>query len=94
MAILRLSVAIEFGMCLSGLSGMSPWPVIFGKDSFFASPGGTRSRGGNRLPLGDQKGVSGDTQRGVVVEAPPSPSFVMSDADFLLEVQIVALDPP
>jgi hypothetical protein len=29
-AILRLSVAMEFGMCLSGLSGMSSWPVTFG----------------------------------------------------------------
>jgi hypothetical protein len=42
-AILRLSVAMEFGMCLSGLSGISPWPVTFGNSSFFVFPGGTRS---------------------------------------------------
>ena len=74
-------------MCLSGLSGMSSWPVTFGKRSFFAFPGGTKSRGGNRVPPGDQKGVGGDAQRGVVVEAAPSASFIMSNAGFLLEIE-------
>jgi hypothetical protein len=42
-ASLRLRVAIEFGKRLSGLSGMSSWPVTFGNCSFFALPCGRSS---------------------------------------------------
>ena len=74
-------------MRLSGLSGISPWPETRGKDSFFAPPGATCRRGGNRLPLGDRKSMGGDAQRGVAVDPSPSAPFVMSDADFLLEIE-------
>ena len=49
---------------------------------------------GNRVPLGDQESVGCDTQRGMMVEAPPSSPFEMSQPNFLLEFLIVALDPP
>src|SRR4249919_1510280 len=51
-------------------------------------------RGGNRLPLGDQEPVGCDAQRGVVVEAAPSSSFEVAEADLLLEFLVIALDAP
>src|SRR5271157_5947198 len=52
------------------------------------------AEGGNRRPLGNQKPIGGDAQRGVVVEAAPSTAFEMSKSDFLLELLIIALDAP
>jgi hypothetical protein len=51
-------------------------------------------QGGNRLPLGDQEPVGCDAQRGVVVEAAPSSSFEVAEADLLLELLVIALDAP
>ena len=56
--------------------------------------GGTRSRGGNCLPLADQESVGCDAQRGVMVKASPSPPFKMAEPYLLLEVLIVTLDAP
>jgi hypothetical protein len=39
----------------------------------------------NRCPLGNQKAMGGDAQRGVVVEAAPPAAFEMSKSDFLLD---------
>ncbi len=50
--------------------------------------------GGNRFPLGEQESVGGDAQCGVMVEATPSSPLVVTKPEFLLEVPIVALDPP
>jgi hypothetical protein len=85
-------VAIEFGMRRSGLIGGASGSVTGGNGKFLEQPGGTRSRGGNRLPLGDQESVGRDAQRGVVVEASPSSSFEMSEPNFLFELLIIALD--
>jgi hypothetical protein len=49
---------------------------------------------GNRRPLGNQKPIGGDAQRGVVMEAAPSPAFEMSKSDLLPELLIIALDAP
>jgi hypothetical protein len=38
----------------------------------------------NRLPLRDQKSVGGDTERCMMVKAPPSSPFEMPEPDFLL----------
>src|ERR1019366_1489741 len=65
------SVAIEFGTCRWVRSGGASGSVTVGNRKFLERPGGTRSTGGNRLPLGDQESVGGDAQRGVVVEAAP-----------------------
>src|SRR5659263_546040 len=62
------SVAIEFGTCRWVRSGGASGSVTVGNRKFLERPGGTRSTGGNRLPLGDQESVGGDAQRGVVVE--------------------------
>src|SRR5260370_5134847 len=56
--------------------------------------GATRSRGGNRLPFGDQESVSSDAQRGVVVEASPTSPFEVSKPELLFQLLIIALDAP
>src|ERR1035441_10110506 len=90
----RRSVAIEFGTCRWVRSGGASGSVTVGNRRFLERPGGTRSTGGNRLPLGDQESIGGDAQRGMVVEAAPSSPFEMSQPDLLLEFLIVALDAP
>ena len=87
-------VAIEFGMCRSVRSGGASGSITVGNGRFLEERDGTRSRGGNRPPLGDQEPVGRDAQRGVVVEAAPSSPFEMPKPDLLLELLIVALDPP
>ena len=49
---------------------------------------------GDSSPLGDQKSVGCDAQRGMVVEAAPASSFEMSEPDLLFELLIIALDTP
>jgi hypothetical protein len=53
-----------------------------------------RRRRGKSRPFGDQEPVSCDAQHRVVVEAAPSTSFVVAEAEFLLEVLVVAFDAP
>ena len=48
---------------------------------------------GNRVLLGDQELVSCEAEARVVVKAAPSPAFIMTEADFLLECEIVAFYP-
>src|SRR5665647_3366121 len=88
------SVAIEFGTCRWDRSGGASGSVTVGNRKFLGRPGGTRSTGGNRLPLGDQESVGGDAQRGVVVEAAQSSALEMPKPNLLLEFLIVALDAP
>jgi hypothetical protein len=45
-------------------------------------------------PLGDEKGVSRNTQGGMVVNPPPAAAPVVREAELLLELLIVALDTP
>ena len=87
-------VAIEFGMWRSGLIGGASGSVTGGNGKVLEQPGATRSAGGNGLPLGDQKPVSRDAQRGVMMEAPPTSSLKMSKPNFLFELLIVSLNAP
>src|SRR5258705_5990147 len=49
---------------------------------------------GNGAPFGDQEAVGGDAECGVMVEAAPPAPFIITKAEFLLELLIIALDPP
>ena len=49
---------------------------------------------GEKAAFPDQEAVSRDAQGGVVVEAAPAAAFEMAQAHLLLELLIVALDPP
>jgi hypothetical protein len=57
-------------------------------------PAGKRWRGGKSFPLRDQEAVGGDAQRGVMVEADPPSTLEVAEPDLLLEIVVVALDPP
>ncbi len=50
--------------------------------------------GGKSSAFAEQEAVGGDAQRGVMVEATPAASLVVAQPELLLEVLVVALDPP
>src|SRR6185437_14381591 len=88
----RWMVAIEFGTWRWGRIGGAAGSITVGNGRFFDCSGTIRSRGGNPLPLGDQKPVSCNRHRAVMVEASPGAPLIMTQADFLLEFLIIALD--
>ena len=49
---------------------------------------------GGKLALDSQETVGNRAESGVVVKAAPASPFIMAEADLLLELLIVALDPP
>src|SRR3954466_5760163 len=49
---------------------------------------------GNSRPLGDQEGRGRDAQRGVMMEAAPAAPLVVSKAQFLFQLLVIAFDPP
>lgn len=53
-----------------------------------------RGAEGESRPLGDQESIGCDGQRDVVMEAAPSASFVVREANLLFEFLIVALNAP
>jgi hypothetical protein len=55
--------------------------------------GETWSRGGKGAAFGVQKAVGGNTERRVMVEAAPAAPLIITGAEFLLQLLIVALDP-
>src|ERR1700756_88644 len=50
--------------------------------------------GGDGASFSDQEAIGGDAQCGVMVEAAPPAPFIIAEAEFLLELLIIALDPP
>src|SRR5262249_52496686 len=87
-------VAIELGTCRSGRSGGSSGFITFRNGNVRERRGGTSSRGGNRLPLGDEETVSRDAECRMMMEATPPAPLVMSEPEFLLELLIVSFDAP
>ena len=49
---------------------------------------------GEGAALGDQKAVRGDTERGIVVKSAPPAYFITAEAECLLELLMITLDPP
>src|SRR3954466_11115153 len=94
----RRTVAIEFGTCRSGRIGSAARSVTFGKARRFEAPGatsGATGAGGEKSrPLGDQKAISRDAQRGVMVEAAPAAAPAVPEPDFLLEILGLPLEAP
>src|ERR1700730_10394493 len=90
----RRMVAIEFGMCRSGRIGGAPGSVTVGNGRSREWRGETWSRGGDGASFGDQEAISGDAECGVMVEAAPPAPFIITKAEFLFELLIIALDPP
>src|ERR1700758_1405467 len=88
------TVVIELGMCRSGRIGGASGSVTIGNGRSREWRGETWSRGGDGASFGDQEAIGGDAQCGVMVEAAPPAPFIIAEAEFLLELLIIALDPP
>ena len=84
-------VAMELTTCLSvRMAGASPsWTV--GKCRFLALPGPT---GGKSRSFADQESISGDAERGVVMETSPTAPLEVREADLTFQFLVVALDAP
>src|SRR5215208_7859723 len=52
------------------------------------------AEGGKPRPLGDQEGIGGDAQRGMMMEATPAASLVVPEAEFLFQLLVIAFDAP
>src|SRR3954465_8031481 len=90
----RRIVAIEFATCRSGRTGGTSGSIILENARRREFIGTAGRWGGKPRPLGDQEGIGGDTQGGVMVEAAPAASLVVSKAQFLFQLLVIALDPP
>ena len=87
-------VAMEFGTWRCERSGSTSGSIIGGNGRSRAAPGTRMSRGGNGLRFGDQESVGRDAETGVMMEAAPSSALIVIKPDRLLQLEIVALDPP
>src|ERR1700731_1317521 len=87
-------VAIELGMGRSGRIGGASGAVTVGNGRSRERRGEMWSRGGDGASFGDQKAVGGNTESGMVVEAAPPAPFIIPKPEFLLQLLIIALDPP
>jgi hypothetical protein len=55
---------------------------------------GQRLRGGKGRAFGREEGIRRDAQSAVMMEAAPASPFEVIQAEFILELLIVPLDPP
>jgi hypothetical protein len=85
-------VAMECGLCRSGRRSARAEVRRRPGDNEFESAGA--GRGGKTGPLGYQEPISCDAERGVMVEPAPVAAFKMSQAQFLFQLLVVALDNP
>src|SRR3989339_2150170 len=87
-------VAMEYGLCRSGLGGGSPRLPTFGYLRSRKARPDVGPGGGKRTALGDQEPVGGDTEGGMMVKPPPASALKMTQADFLFEFLVVAFNAP
>src|SRR5881409_3931034 len=83
---------MECGTCRSGRTGSAPRRETFGYAR--GREEGERLRGEMREPLGGEKRIRRNAQRGVMVEAPPAPPFEVIQPQLVLQLLVVPLDPP
>ena len=87
-------VAIDWATWRSGRMGAAARLVGFRQAERFTGREPDGRRGGKPAPLGDQKTVSRNAQRGVVMEPAPAPPLKVAQPDLLLELLIIPLNPP
>ena len=89
-----LSVAIEFGLCLSGRMRRAARPEVRRwperNESKMTGAGG----GGKTVPLGYQEPISCDAKRGVMVKPPPVAALKVSQPQLLFQLLIIPFDDP
>src|SRR5438093_2967625 len=83
---------MEARTCRSGRTGSPPRGETFGYARGLEE--GERLRGEMREPLGGEKSIRRNAQRGVMVEAPPAPPFEVIQPQLVLQLLVVPLDPP
>ena len=88
------TVMIELGMWRSGRMGGASGSITLGNGKSRERRGESWCRGGKGASFGDQKAVCGNTEGGMVVEASPPAPFIVAETEFLLQLLVVALDPP
>src|SRR3989442_1166316 len=78
---------MEARTCRSGRTGSPPRGETFGYASGLEE--GERLRGKMREPLGGEKRIRRNAQRGVMVEAPPAPPFEVIQPQLVLQLLVV-----
>src|SRR3712207_515298 len=86
-------LAIECGTCRSGRAGTAR-PEALGKRRCLAPSRGEAGLRGKKAALGHEEAVGCDAKAGMMMEAAPTAAFVVTEADLLLELLVVALDQP
>jgi len=85
-------VAIDVGTCRSGRTGSAPRRETVGNAS--GAEEGQRRWGGKPCALGGEAGIRRDTYGAVMGKAPPAAALEMVQAECVLRLLILALDPP
>jgi len=75
----------------SGRIGGASGSGTLGYATFFVPRG---ARGGNRRSFADEEAISDDAERCVMMEASPSSSLEMREAEFAFQLLLVAFDAP
>src|ERR1700687_4023624 len=83
---------MDVGLWRSGRTGGAARAETFGEASGMQE--GKRCWGGKPSTLGRQEGVRRDAEHPVMVEALPAAPFVVVQAHLVLQLLVVALDPP
>src|ERR1700751_683076 len=87
-------LAIELGTCRSGRTGGPPRLEACGSRRCFDPPADETLLRGKKAALGNQKTVSCDAQAGMMMKPAPVAALVMAEAELLLELLGIPLDPP
>src|ERR1700753_757232 len=87
-------LAIELGTCRSGRTGAPPRLEACGSRRCFDPPADETLVRGETPALGDQKAVGCDAQAGMMMKPAPVAALVVAEAELLLELLVIPLDPP
>src|SRR6201994_2166056 len=87
-------LAIKLGTCRSGRTGGPPRLEVCGSRRCFDPPADKTLLRGETAALGDQKAVGCDAQAGMMMKPAPVAALVVAEAELLLELLVIPLDPP
>src|SRR6201985_1935832 len=87
-------LVIELGTCRSGRTGRPPRLETCGERRCLDPPADETLLRGKKAALGDQKAVGCDAQASMMMKPAPVAALVMAEAELLLELLVIPLDPP
>ena len=85
---------MELGTWRSGRMGGAARAEVLGWRRCLDPVRGEALRRGEKTALGDEEAVGCDAQAGMMMKTAPVAALVMAEAEFLLELLVVPLDPP